>query len=427
MDCEKGKKLMKRRVVITGIGPVTSVGIGKADFWDNILSGVKPEIRRVPDNQTKTKSQAYIPFPEFNITDYGIPQYYDFLQPEDKLAIIGAKLALEDAGFTITSNNKKFIVSGETEIATIIGTGFTGFETAFHSYLAHLGIDYSYSQNKRASFNRMVIPLLMNNSPAAWISILFGLKGESYTTSASCASGTYGVGEAYRKIADGYYDVVVSGGVENMQDDSFIILRGFDVLGALTKSETGDPQPFSENRSGFLFAEGGGCILVLEELSHAKKRKANIYAEILNYYSNSDAFNIVHIEPNGEQILNLLNNLIGNEKIDYLNTHGTATITNDEIEAKIIIEYFGDAKNQPFLNSTKGILGHTIGGSGAIEAAVTALSIYTNKIHKNNADNPIKNLNLATETLEKHIERAVSVSYGFGGHNAGLLFGKYNE
>jgi len=419
---------MKRRVVITGMGPVTSLGIGQANFWNNILTGLKPEIRKVPQNMAATKSQVYIPFPEFNITDYEIPQYYGFLQPEDKLAIVGTKLALEDAGFSVMSSNKEFIVSDNTEIATIIGTGFTGFETAFQSLLAHLGVEYySYRQDKRVSFNRMVIPLLMNNSPAAWISILFGFKGESYTTSASCASGTYALGQAFRKIADGYCDVVLSGGVENLQDENFAIFRGFDVLGALTKSETGNPQPFSEDRSGFLFAEGGGCILVLEELSHALKRNAKIYAEILNYISNSDAYNIVHIEPSGKQILELLKNLIGNEKIDYLNAHGTATPTNDEIEAKAIIDYFGDAEDQPFINSTKGVFGHTIGASGAIEAAVTALSIYTNKIHKNHAENPIENLNLATATLEKQIERAVSISYGFGGHNAGLLLAKYHE
>ncbi|HNW99938.1 MAG TPA: beta-ketoacyl-[acyl-carrier-protein] synthase family protein [Candidatus Cloacimonadota bacterium] len=418
---------MKRRVVITGIGPVTSLGIGKTDFWNRILAGEKPEIRKIPEMRVPTKSKVYIPFPEFRITDYEIPQYYEFLHPEDKLAIIGAKLALDDAGFLVIGNNKKFVVSEETSIATVIGIGLTGFGTAFHSYLAHLGINNICPRDrKKPMFNRMVVPLSMNNSPAAWVSILFGLKNESYTISASCASGTYGIGLAFRNIADGYYDVALSGGVENLQDDSFMIFRGFDVLGALTLSETGYPQPFSQERSGFLFAEGGGCILVLEELEHARKRKANIYAEILDYQANSDAYNIVHIEPSGEQILGLIRKLVGNESIDYINTHGTATITNDEIEAKTIIDYFGDENKQPILNSTKGILGHTIGGSGAIETAVTALSISTNKIHVNLAAHPIPNLNLASETLDTHVGKAVSLSYGFGGHNAGLLLGKYH-
>ena len=417
---------MRRRVVITGIGPVTSLGIGKTAFWTSLLAGVKPEIRQVPAHKANTKSQVYIPFPEFSLTDYGIPAYYDFLQPEDKLAILGAKLALEDAGFDITSNNKGFSVAEASGIATIIGTGFTGLETAFFSYLAHLGMDiYWERQQKKASYNRMVIPLLMNNSPAAWTSILFGLKGESYTASASCASGTCAVGQAYRNIADGYSDLAVSGGVENLQDENFAIFRGFDVLGALTRSETGDPQPFSESRSGFLFAEGAGCILVLEELAHARLRDAKIYAEILAYHSNSDACNIIHIEPEGRQIHDLFRHLAAGRKIDYLNAHGTATPNNDAVEAQVIIDFFGDSTTQPVINSTKGILGHTIGGSGAIEAAVTALAIFTGKVHKNAADAPIPNLNLAAETLDMPIQTALSVSYGFGGHNAGLLLGKY--
>jgi len=418
---------MKKRVVITGIGPVTSLGTGKTDFWNKLVRGDKPQLAEVPGSRFNAKSKFYVPFPKLNLADYGIPSYYDFLQPEDKLAIIGAKLALEDAGYSLVATNRTIGVAGEANVATLIGIGFTGFETAFHSYLAHLGMDYFSERNsKKVSFNRMVIPLSMNNSPAAWISILFGLKGESFCTSASCASGTYGIGQAYRLIADGYNEVVITGGVENLQDESFIIYRGFDVLGALTKSPTGDPQPFSEDRSGFLFAEGGGCILILEELQHALHRNAPIYAEILNYYSNSDAYNIVHMQPDGAQILSLFQNLLKGMKIDYLNAHGTATLTNDEIEAMVIKAYFGAVPDQPIINSTKGILGHTIGGSGAIEAAVTALSLHTGLIHPHRVENPIQGLNLAGKAQDKSLALAASVSYGFGGHNAGLLLGKYH-
>lgn len=419
--------MMKRRVAITGIGPVTSLGIGKRDFWDNLLAGLRPEFKRVPQDVMQTKSQAYIPFPEFNITDFGFPHYYDFLQPEDKLAIVGAKLALEDAGFDLSASNKTFSCPECSGASVVMGIGLTGFETAFMSYLAHLGIDHlSTRTGKKPSFNRMVIPQLMNNSPAAWISIIFGVKGESYTVNASCASGTVGLGQAYRKIADGYCELVIAGGVENLQDESFMTFRGFDTLGALTRSETADPQPFSETRSGFLYAEGGGCVLILEELTRAQKRGARIYAEVLAYHSNSDAYSIVHMEPDARQIIELFKNLTAGGRPNYMNAHGTATLTNDEIEAKAIIEFFGKAEAQPLINSTKGILGHTVGGSGAIEAAVTALSVFTNQIHSNRADMPIPHLNLASQTMDAKIERAISVSYGFGGHNAGLLLGKYH-
>jgi 3-oxoacyl-[acyl-carrier-protein] synthase II len=419
---------MKRRVVITGIGPVTSIGTGKESFWKNLLSKNTPDAHNVLENKVNSKSKFYIPFPKFALEDYNIPEYYKFLQPEDKLAAVGTKLALEDAGIELSFENNKFHSYNISQASTIIGTGFTGLETAFHSYLAHLGINYfSEKNNRNVSYNRMVIPMLMINSPAAWISILFGLKGESFTVNASCASGTIAIGQAYEKIMNGRSDIVITGGVENLQDENFSIFRGFDVLGALTRSSVGDPQPFSKNRSGFLYSEGGACILILEELEHALKRNSKIYAEILNYCSNSDAHNIVQIEPEGKQILDLFKKLTDSNRINYLNSHGTGTIPNDEIESNTIIKYFGDENKQPFINSTKGILGHTIGASGAIEAAVTALSVFNNIVHSNHIDDPIDNLKLVSETMKTNIEKAITVSYGFGGHNAGLLLGKFHE
>lgn len=419
---------MKRRVVITGIGPVTSIGIGKDIFWRNLLSRNTPMAKSVPENRVNSKSKFFVPFPAFSLADHDIPKYYRFLQPEDKVVVVGTKLALEDAGIELSVDNDRFFTNNIPDASTIIGTGFTGLEAAFYSYLSHLGIDYfSEKYQKKVSYNRMVIPMLMTNSPAAWVSILFGLKGESFTVNASCASATFAIGQAFEKILNGKSKIVITGGVENLQEENFSIYRGFDALGALTRSLCGDPQPFSKNRSGFLYSEGGSCILVLEELEHAKKRNAKIYAEILDYNSNSDAHNIVQIEPEGKQILDLFEGLIKKNKIDYLNAHGTGTVPNDEIEANTIIKFFGDKSRQPFINSTKGVVGHTIGASGAIEAAVTALSIFNDKLHSNNIDDPIDNLNLVLKNKKAAIEKAVTVSYGFGGHNAGLLLGKYHE
>ncbi len=278
---------------------------------------------------------------------------------------------------------------------------------------------------RRLTFSRMAVPKTMPYSPAAWASICFGLSGPCHTVNASCASGTYAIGEAFRRIKDGYEQMVLAGGVESFQDPDGFLMRGFDVLGVLTQSADGLPRPFGRNRSGFLFAEGGACLLVLEELEHAMRRGARVYAEIADFRANSDASNIVQIDPTGKQITRLLGALSGGRRIDYLNAHGAGTVANDQVETRAIQAVFGGRERQPLVNSTKGILGHTLGASGAIEAAVTALSISGGTVHGNLTEDPLENLNLPLENVKCPIDNALSVSYGFGGHNGGLLLTRY--
>jgi 3-oxoacyl-[acyl-carrier-protein] synthase II len=349
------------------------------------------------------------------------------MQHEDRMAVVAARLALEDAGFSLDGAGTGFIVNNLGSCSVLIGTGMTGLERAFESYLAHRLPPQQLNglaQEEKIRFNRMVIPATMPNSPAAWVSICFGIHGQSTTVNASCASGTYAVGESFRRIRDGYDDVVLCGGVENLKDGCGAIMRGFDMLGALTKSKDGLPRPFSKNRSGFLFSEGGACMLVLETLDHARSRNARIYAEVLDYLACSDAANIVQIEKEGRQITRMLAQISKGRHIDYLNAHGTGTETSDEVEARAIQAVFGNSAGQPLINSTKGILGHTLGASGALETAVTALSIAQDVVHGNLTDNPVENLNLPVEPARRTVQTALTVSYGFGGHNAALLLGK---
>ena len=165
--------------------------------------------------------------------------------------------------------------------------------------------------------------------------------------------------------------------------------------------------------------------MVLEELEHATRRSAPIYAEIAGYSSNSDAHSILQIDRSGRQITKILEELKGSRTIDYLNSHGTATPLNDAVEAQAIKEVFGGSKSQPLINSTKGIIGHTIGASGALEAAVAAMSIRESTVHGNDVEDPLDDLNLVTRTMHAPIRYAISTSYGFGGHNAGLLLKRY--
>jgi 3-oxoacyl-[acyl-carrier-protein] synthase II len=279
----------------------------------------------------------------------------------------------------------------------------------------------------KVRYNRMAVPMLMPNSVASWVSITYGLKGTSYTVNAACASGLFAIGNAYERIKHGHENIIMTGGVECVSDEFGGMMRGFDVLGVLTQAPDGIPCPFSKNSTGFLFSQGAACLLVLEEYQHARERGANIYAEIADFQSNSDAYNIVQIDPSGVQIKQLLRSLKGDHTIDYLNAHGSGTPLNDSIEAEAIAEIFGSKEHQPLINSTKGILGHTLAASGALETAVTAVAIKESKLHGNNIPDPMENLNLVHQYFQTEVKYAMSTSYGFGGHNAGILLKKCDD
>lgn len=420
-----------RRVVITGIGPVTSAGIGKNDFFNGVLNN-RICIKKIPDNFEigyKFKSRYYSPHPDAGLNPYGFPQYYDKVtQDEDKLALIASSLALKDAGFKTDKSENSFVVSELSRCGVIVGIGISSLEMGFHSYLAHISKDKKEIPKvldpMKIRYNRMAVPMLMPNSIASWISIAYGLKGTSYTVNAACASGIFAIGSAYQKIKNGPEDIILTGGVECLSDSLGGIMRGFDVLGVLTQSPDGIPYPFSKTSTGFLFSQGAACILVLEEYQRALKRGASIYAEIIDFQSNSDAYNIVQMEPSGAQIKQLLRNLKQGRHIDYINAHGSGTLANDAIEAEAISEVFGPKEHQPYINSTKGILGHTLGASGALETAVTALSIKESKLHSNRVPDPRENLNLIDKSMDADVNIAISTSYGFGGHNAGIALKK---
>jgi 3-oxoacyl-[acyl-carrier-protein] synthase II len=419
---------MEKRVVITGLGPVTPIGSGSDALFRNLMEQ-KTCVCPIPsdfESLYRYHSRWYVPLPLVSLSDYDIPLHFDnIMQHEDRMALAGARIAFEDAGIKLDSNGKYFASPMLRDCCTVIGVGLGGLETAFQSYTAHLGKQNNAGTGLAAlRFKRMVIPMTMPNSVAAWLSIFFGLTGGSFTVNASCASGTCAVGEAYMRIKHGYCNIALAGGVESLKESTGAVMRGFDTLGVLTRSADGNPAPFSKQRTGFLFAEGGCCILILEELEHAVKRKARIYAEIAGYALNSDAHNIVQIDSTGGRIISLLKSLAANHKIDYINAHGTGTVENDAVEAGAIQTVFGDMNSQPVIGATKGLLGHTLGASGAIEAGFTALAIAKSGVHGATVSDPVDNLNLAVSSREMDVECAISCSFGFGGHNAGLVLKK---
>jgi len=424
---------MSNRVVITGIGPVTSVGAGVEPFFRELWAG-RPQIQPVPERFSRNapiQSGFYVPLPAVALGDYGLDiAQENLMQPEDKMVILAAKLALEDAGFTCVNKEGGMCVEHLGEGSMTLGTGLTGMQTAFESYLSHTvnrELLRTALPDRKLIFSRMVVPKTMPDSPAAWSSIKFGLTGPCLTLNASCASGTYAIGEAFQRIRYGSSQIALAGGVESLVDPEGFMMRGFDVLGVLTRSPDGRPSPFSKKRSGFLFAEGGACLLVLEELQRARARGAKIYAEIADYRANSDAYSIMQIDPEAKQIRRILSDLSQGRRIDYLNSHGTGTLPNDQIESQAIQAVFGARQDQPLVNSTKGILGHTLGASGAIETAVTALSILHGSVHGNLTSEPIEDLNLPLQSTSCDVRAAITVSYGFGGHNAGLLLTRFEN
>ncbi len=422
---------MKKRVVITGIGPFTTHGTNPDQLFRNLCNSETKQklIKPLEFLNYKFKTKYYIPLPDTDLSHYNIDPTHNIIMDDiPRMTLISAVNAILDAGFTLEHENKHYSIKGDfSNPAIIYGIGISNLHSSFKSNAAHIGYEDKYGLYGNNKYDRFVVPKMMPNSAAAWVAIMLKLTGQSFTINASCASGTVAIGEAYRKIADGYNDIAITGGVESLRDPTLSIMRGFDTLSALTKSENGNPTPFSHNRSGFLFSEGGAATLILEEYQHALKRDARIYAEISGFESNNDNSNIVQPDKSGINIISLINKLKNSKKIDYLNAHGTGTELNDAVESIVIKTAFGNKDKQPLINSTKSIMGHTIGASGAIEAAVTALSIYNNMVHPNLSENNFDELNLINKTTEFNINNAISTSYGFGGHNAGLLFSSVKE
>jgi 3-oxoacyl-[acyl-carrier-protein] synthase II len=454
---------VKRRVVITGLGTITSIGQDVESFWSSCLAA-NTRVSRIPEhwlNYGDFSSQIWSPLPEIDFSKYSITRLEEKqLDKSSLIALACAFQALDSANLRYDLADKKrntyTIPSVKSErFGVFMGTGIGGLSTFASSFSYHilnrqkealskmLGrlTDNAAAESLGAIMGKMLHPrrfnpfgvsMTMPNACSGNLGIKFKLLGSNNTFCAACASGTVAVGYGFKAVRAGELDLALAGGVEHLYDDYGTIFLGFDVVHALT-SKNDDPDrancPFDKNHSGFLFSEGGGAVLVIEELEHALKRGARIYAEILSYGETSDGYNIMMIESSGQSIMRMLGQALSDaevsaDEIDYINSHGTGTTLNDETETRVIEETFG---KKVLINSTKSLLGHTLGASGAIEAAVTALSIFHGTTHIcRNLHNPMKDLNFITKPDSWPIRKALSQSFGFGGHNAVLILGKYS-
>src|SRR5471030_1639408 len=411
---------MSSRVVITGIGALTCAGHGRQGLWEGILSeksGIS-FITRFDTSHYDSKCAAEIN--DFNPADHFPPHKLKRIDRYAQFALVLTRQALEDAGLTLTFENPRH------DAGVSFGTALGGITTA---ELTH---ERFVREGSRAIPAALALQVF-GGSAHSNIAIAYGARGYSTTNSNSCASGTVAVGEAFRIIREGRANVMITGAAEAPL--AALTFGAFDTIKSMSK-ETKDPshacRPFDTTRSGFVMAEGGGS-LILESLEHAQARGAHIYAEVLGYTLNNDAYHMSSSLPEGESALESMRATLDEAKlrpdqIDYINANASSTPMNDGTEAKAVSKFFG--KKTPAISGTKAYYGHPLGASGAIEAAICCLAIEHSHIPPTlNCHEPCEEVGPGFDLVrlkgrEAKLKYVMSNSFGFGGINAALIFGQ---
>jgi 3-oxoacyl-[acyl-carrier-protein] synthase II len=411
---------MSSRVVITGIGALTCVGHGRKGLWDGLLrekSGLG-FITRFDATNYDCKCAGEIT--DFDASQYFPPHKLKRIDRYAQFALVLTQQALDDANLKLSPENPR------TDVGVSFGTALGGITTAelTHERFVREGI--------RAIPAALALQVF-GGSAHSNISIAYGIRGYSTTNSNSCASGTVAVGEAFRIIREGRAQVMIAGAAEAPL--AALTFGAFDTIKSMSK-ETKDParacRPFDATRSGFVMAEGGGS-LILESLEHARARGAHIYAEVLGYTLNNDAYHMSSSLPEGESALESMRSTLEEAKvrpdqIDYVNAHASSTPMNDGTEAKAVSNFFG--RKTPAISGTKAYYGHPLGASGAIEAAICCLAMENSHIPPTlNCHEPCAEVGPGFDLVRlkgrsQPIKYALSNSFGFGGINASLVFGK---
>ena len=415
---------MSKRVVITGMGAVTPLGTGVEKFWEGIKAN-KLGISYIDMFDTANIGIKIAGI----VRDFNETSYYDVKGCFDKkeakrmdlftkYAVVATHEALEDAGTDFSDIDPY-------RAGVIVGSGIGGVDLTINEHNKYL----NKGVNRISVF---YVPMMISNMAAGTISMKTGFRGANFDVTTACASATHSIGEAFRKIKDGYLDVCLAGGTESTREE--FTFGGFANMKALTKSDdlTRASVPFDKERSGFVLGEGS-AILVLEEYEHAKTRGAKIYAEIAGYGATCDAYHMTSPMPTGEAAgmgmsLAMQEAGLKPSDIDYINAHGTSTGLNDKYETEAIKRAFGNEAYNVKINSTKSMIGHLLGAAGAVEAVVVAKSIQEGFIHKTvgyKVPDEECDLNYCTEgNIEQEVKSALSNSLGFGGHNATICFKK---
>jgi 3-oxoacyl-[acyl-carrier-protein] synthase II len=411
-----------RRVVVTGMGLVTPVGVGVGSSWKALLEG------RSGIGPIKTFDSSDLPVHiAGEVKDFDPALYIEAkeIKKMDRFihfAVAASSMAMEEAGLKVTAENAE-------RIGVIIGSGMGGLPAIEHYHKVYLEKGYR-------RITPFFIPMLIINLASGQVSIKFGAKGPNSAVSTACATGSHAIGDAFRIIQRGDADAMIAGGTESCITP--MAVGGFAVMKALS-TRNNEPErasrPFDVERDGFVMGEGAG-VLILESLDHAKGRNARIFAEISGYGMTSDAYHITSPAPGGEgaakcMALALKDADVKPEEVDYINAHGTSTRYGDELETAAIKKVFGDHAYKLCVSSTKSMTGHLLGAAGGIESVISVLSIAHDTVPPTiNLENPDAGCDLdyvAGAARERSVGYALSNSFGFGGTNACLLFRKFRE
>ena len=409
-----------RRVVVTGMGAITPIGNSVEEFWNGIKEGKTGfgPITYFDTADYRCKLAA-------EVKDFDPAQYMDKksarrMEQFCQFAVAAAGQAISDAGLTMEQEDPYMV-------GCSVGSGIGSLQA----------MEREYDRLKEKGPGRvgpMLVPLMISNMAAGTVSIAYGLKGKSLNVVTACATGTHSIGEAYRTIQYGDADVMIAGGTESSITP--IGIAGFSALTALSFSE--DPErasiPFDKERNGFVMGEGS-AIVVLEELEHAKRRGAKIYAELTGYGCSSDAYHITSPAEDGSGAATAMLNALKDggvepEELTYINAHGTSTHHNDLFETRAIKLAFGEHAYDLKINSTKSMVGHLLGAAGAVEFVTCVKEIQEGYIHRTVGLRETEeelDLNYCRDSYKEEVPYALTNSLGFGGHNASLLLKKYTE
>lgn len=413
-----------KRVVVTGIGAVTPLGNNKNDYWDALAKGVSgaAPITRFDSEKFRTKFACEVKgFDPLEFLDRKEARKMD---PNSHYGMVAGDEAIVDAGLDLDKINKD-------RVGVIWGSGIGGFTTFQEEVMNYANGDGT------PRFNPFFVPKMILDITPGLLSIKYGFRGPNFATVSACASSNNALSDAFNYLRLGKANIILTGGSEAAVIETGI--GGFNALKALSERND-DPstasRPYDKDRDGFVLGEGAGA-LILEELEHAKARGAKIYAEVLGVGMSADAYHITAPHPNGDGIVLVMNEALSDANIkpsdvDYINTHGTSTPLGDAGEIKAIQKVFGEHSYKLNISSTKSMTGHLLGAAGAIESIASLMALELGIIpptinHFTDDPEIDPKLNLTFNTAQKRdVNIVVSNTFGFGGHNASVIFGKYN-